>query len=376
MDAPTANPLGCLPDTWHLTPGTYYHGAMLGFDRRAAQYTWTAAAILLLLVALYRIRTALFVFIIALLFAYLLSPLVDFLDRVLPTSRTRTPALIFAYLLLIGALGFAAVGLGSRIAEEANSLTRLSDLVNQAPAAAPAPTPQEPMDRFMENVRSQIRLHAGDLVSYLPRAGLRVLAFAGNLVWVIIVPILSFFFLKDGQVMWQKLVELIAEGPHRALVEDIAQDVNVLLAQYMRALTILSLFTLTFFSFYLSVTRVPYALLLAAIAGVLEFIPMIGPLTAASAIVVVSLFSGYQHLLWILIFMGVYRLFQDYVLSPRLMSEGMELHPLLVMFGVFAGGEIGGVAGTFLSVPVLALARILYTRLERAHREHELTKVT
>jgi predicted PurR-regulated permease PerM len=347
---------------------------MLGFDRRAAQYTWTAAAILLLLVVLYRVRTTLFVFIIALLFAYLLSPLVDLLDRALPASRTRTPALIFAYLLLIGALGFAAVGLGSRIADEANSLiTRLPDLVNKP---APAPAPLSTMDSLMESVRAQIRLHATDVVEYLPKAGLKVLAFAGNLVWIIIVPILSFFFLKDGHVMWQKLVELIDEGPRRVLVQDIAQDVNVLLAQYMRALTILSLFTLTFFSFYLSVTRVPYALLLAAIAGMLEFIPMIGPLTAATAIVFVSLFSGYPHVLWILIFMGVYRLFQDYVLSPRLLSEGMELHPLLVMFGVFAGGEIGGIPGTFLSVPVLALVRILYTRLERAHREHELTKVT
>ena len=354
---------------------------MLGFDRRAARYTWTAAAILLLLVLLYRVRTTLFVFIIALLFAYLLAPLVDFLDRALPASRTRTPALIFAYLLLIGTIGFAAVGLGSRIAEEANSLlTRLPDLINQAaeapPATEPPSAPQSAVDSLKESFRSQIRQHASDVVAYLPRAGLKVLAFAGNLVWVIIVPILSFFFLKDGHAMWQKLVELIDEGPRRALVEDIAQDVNVLLAQYMRALTILSLFTLTFFSFYLSVTRVPYALLLAAIAGMLEFIPMIGPLTAAAAIVVVSLVSGYPHLLWILIFMGVYRLFQDYVLSPRLMSKGMELHPLLVMFGVFAGGEIGGVAGTFLSVPVLALVRILYKRLERVHREHELTKVT
>jgi predicted PurR-regulated permease PerM len=51
------------------------------------------------------------------------------------------------------------------------------------------------------------------------------------------------------------------------------------------------------------------------------------------------------------------------------------LHPLLVMFGVFAGGEIGGIPGTFLSVPVLALARILYLRLEKAHRESELTRV-
>jgi len=348
---------------------------MLGLDRRAAQYTWTAAVILLLLFILYRIRTALFVFILALLFAYLLAPLVNLVDRVLPASRTRTPALVVAYLILICVLGFAGVGLGSRIAEEANTLiARLPDLVRAAEPAPSAP-PQTMVDSIRDTVRSQIRQHAGDVVSYLPRAGLKVLSFAGNLVWVIIVPILSFFFLKDGRVMWQKLVELIDEGPQRVLIQDIAKDVNVLLAQYMRALTILSLFTLTFFGFYLSVTRVPYALLLAAMAGILEFIPMIGPLTAATAIVLVSLFSGYPHLLWILIFMGVYRLFQDYVLSPRLMSEGMELHPLFVMFGVFAGGELGGVAGTFLSVPVLALLRILYIRLEKAHREQELSRI-
>jgi predicted PurR-regulated permease PerM len=121
---------------------------------------------------------------------------------------------------------------------------------------------------------------------------------------------------------------------------------------------------------------VPYALLLAAIAGMLEFIPMIGPFTAAVTIVLVAGFSGYPHLLWVLIFLGVYRLFQDYVLSPRLMSSGMELHPLLVMFGVFAGGEIGGIPGTFLSVPVLALVRILYRRLERAQHEPKVPQLT
>jgi predicted PurR-regulated permease PerM len=176
--------------------------------------------------------------------------------------------------------------------------------------------------------------------------------------------------------MWQSLMEMIEEGPKRDLVEEIANDVNVLLAQYMRALTVLSLFTLTFFSFYLSVTRVPYSLLLAAIAGMLEFIPMIGPFIAAVTIVLVAGFSGYPHLLWVIIFLGVYRLFQDYVLSPRLMSAGMELHPLLIMFGVFAGGEIGGIPGTFLSVPVLAMARILYRRLERSHRETNVPQLT
>jgi predicted PurR-regulated permease PerM len=61
---------------------------------------------------------------------------------------------------------------------------------------------------------------------------------------------------------------------------------------------------------------------------------------------------------------------QDYVVSPHLMGRGVELHPLLVLFGVFAGAEVAGIAGTFLSVPVLALFRILYLRLRKAHAAH------
>jgi predicted PurR-regulated permease PerM len=57
--------------------------------------------------------------------------------------------------------------------------------------------------------------------------------------------------------------------------------------------------------------------------------------------------------------------FQDYVLSPHLMSKGVELHPLLVIFGVFAGGEIGGVPGIFLSVPALALMRLVWHHLRK-----------
>src|SRR6185437_789088 len=102
---------------------------MLGIDRQAARYVWTAAVIILLLVALYLIRKTLFVFIVALLFAYLLSPLVDFLDRFLPTSRTRTPALVVAYLIVMGGLVFGVIILGSRIADEARAFN-LRDLIN------------------------------------------------------------------------------------------------------------------------------------------------------------------------------------------------------------------------------------------------------
>jgi len=92
---------------------------------------------------------------------------------------------------------------------------------------------------------------------------------------------------------------------------------------------------------------------------------MLGPLTASVIIVVVALVSGGQPLV-VLIFLLAYRMFQDYVLSPHVMGTGVELHPLLVLFGVFAGAEVAGIPGAFLSVPVLALVRILYFRMRKA----------
>ena len=82
----------------------------------------------------------------------------------------------------------------------------------------------------------------------------------------------------------------------------------------------------------------------------------------------VSLLSAVSggHVLTVVIFLIAYRMFQDYVLSPHLMGQGVELHPLLVLFGVFAGAEVAGVAGSFLSVPILALMRILYLHMRRS----------
>ena len=69
-----------------------------------------------------------------------------------------------------------------------------------------------------------------------------------------------------------------------------------------------------------------------------------------------------------MIFLAVYRVFQDYVLSPYLMSSGVEIHPLLVLFGVLAGEQIGGVPGMFFSVPIMAALRVIFVRLRRQRR--------
>ena len=163
--------------------------------------------------------------------------------------------------------------------------------------------------------------------------------------------------------MRDELVSLVDPGRSRDLMQEVLGDVHLLLLQYMRALFSLCTITLVTFSIAFSLMAVPYPFLLAAVAFPLEFVPLIGPLIAAVTIIGVSLFAGYTHMLWIVIFLGVYRLCQDYVISPRLMSSGVELHPLLVILGVFAGGELAGVRGAFLSVPTLALMRVVYRRI-------------
>ena len=87
---------------------------MLGLDRRAAHYTWTVVCILLLLGVVYLIRETLFIFAVALLFAYLWRPLVDYLDQRLP-GRSRVPALAIVYLSLVGLLILIGIEIGSRV---------------------------------------------------------------------------------------------------------------------------------------------------------------------------------------------------------------------------------------------------------------------
>jgi predicted PurR-regulated permease PerM len=110
---------------------------------------------------------------------------------------------------------------------------------------------------------------------------------------------------------------------------------------------------------------VPYAVLLATVAGALEFIPIFGPLTAAITIVLVAAFEGYSHVFAIVAFLAAYRVFQDYILNPHLMSSGVALHPMLVIFGALAGDALAGIPGMFLSVPILATLRVVYVRIRK-----------
>jgi len=179
---------------------------------------------------------------------------------------------------------------------------------------------------------------------------------------LVIVPLLSIFFLKDGRGFSQILLDLVQSRPQRELLQGVLSDLNQMLAHFIRAQLSLAALTLVMYSAVLGTMRMPYALVLGTLGGLLEFIPVVGPLVAALVIVSVALLTGYPHWLGLIIFLGIWRLIQDYVSSPRIMGHSMELHPLAAIFGVMAGGEVAGILGIFLSIPVMASLRIVFRR--------------
>jgi predicted PurR-regulated permease PerM len=312
-------------------------------------------------VLVYEARRTLMIFVLALFFSHLLAPLVAFFERTGHKRVPRVVILVVVYVAVLALIVGAIVSVGSRIGEQAASLAvRLSEVMKQQDPLSGLPLPAWAV-QFLKDRMGDLEKQVLPIIS---SAGMQILSGIGSVLYAILIPILSFFFLKDGAAIRKLIVESFARG-HQPVVNEIIMDLNLLLAQYIRALVLLAIAAFLFYAGFLSIASVPYAILLAGIAAIFEFIPVVGPLTASAIILLVAAFTSYPHLLWIVIFLVIYRLFQDYVLNPYLMSSGVEVDPLLVLFGVLAGEQIAGIPGMFFSVPVIAALRVLYVRLRR-----------
>jgi predicted PurR-regulated permease PerM len=168
------------------------------------------------------------------------------------------------------------------------------------------------------------------------------------------------FLLKDNAHFADAFLKLVKGNQQRGFLRSLLNDLDAMLASFFRAQLSFAALGLVAYTSFLLLVRFPYAFALGAIAGPLEFIPFVGPLVTFVLILGMAILTGYTHWIAVLVFLIVWRGIQDYVTSPLLIGRGLELHPLAVIFGVLVGGEIAGVVGLFLSVPVMAGLRIIW----------------
>jgi predicted PurR-regulated permease PerM len=213
-----------------------------------------------------------------------------------------------------------------------------------------------------EKFRVFLVSHSDEIKQYIERFGLRAAVVAKGAWLILLVPVLAIFFLKDGGTFSHVALEIVQSRPQREFLQAVLGDLNQMLAHFIRAQLTLAAFSLVVYTGFLAAVRAPFWLVLGTAGGVMEFIPVVGPLVAALLILSVAVLMSYQRWVMLLIFLVAWRLVQDYIISPRVMGTSMELHPLAAIFGVMAGGEIAGVLGVYLSIPVMASLRIVWRR--------------
>jgi predicted PurR-regulated permease PerM len=330
-------------------------------DTRTARILVTTLFFALGLGFVYIARRTLIAFLFAIFFAYLVDPAVSRLQK---WTRSRGRAIAVIYVLFVILLGTLFFFVGPRTAREARRLGEswptLIDRVTSGDLAHEIGQERGwsgETTQLLQKVLSDPRL-----ASVAQEVGLRIAEVAKQAWLLMVVPILAIFFLKDGRGFSEVGLSLVQSRPQREFLQDVLADLNQMLAHFIRAQLELAALSLVVYISFMSATGVPYALVLGTAGGMMEFIPVVGPLVAGVVILAVALLMSYPHWLVLLIFLIAWRMVQDYVVSPRIMGKSMELHPLGAIFGVLAGGEIAGVLGVYLSIPVMASLRIVWRR--------------
>jgi predicted PurR-regulated permease PerM len=331
-------------------------------DTKTARVLFTVLLFTLVLGFLYVARETLIAFLFAIFFAYLVDPAVSSVEK---WTHSRGWAIAAIYLLIVGLLITFFFIVGPRIGHQAQTLSEslpsLVERVGSGQIAEQIGSEHHWSQRTTDQIKGFLVNHRKDMLQIAQRVGVRVAGVAKQAWLIVLVPILAAFFLREGRVFSGTLVSLINARPQREFLENVLKDLNDMLAQFIRAQLILAGLTLLAYSAALGTMQVQYWLVLGTAGGMLEFIPVVGPLTAAALIIVVSILTG-SHWLAVMIFLGIWRLIQDYVISPRVLGKSTELHPLAAIFGVLAGGEIAGILGIYLSIPVMASLRIVWRR--------------
>jgi predicted PurR-regulated permease PerM len=292
-----------------------------------------------------------------------MEPAVSRLEKWL---RGRGRAIAFLYLIMVLGLGLFFFFVGPRIGRQADrlgeALPALLEKISSGDIAQQLGQEHGLSSTTQNLMKKALIRHKDDIMRLAQRVGLRAASVAKKAWLVLLVPFLAIFFLKDGGAFSRVLLSAVHSRPQREFLQGVLGDMNHMLAHFIRAQLTLAGFSLVVYLAFLGLAHVPYALVLGTAGGVMEFIPVVGPLVAALLILSVAVLMSYPHWLLLLLFLLAWRAVQDYVVSPRVMGKSMELHPLAAIFGVMAGGEIAGVLGVYLSIPVMATLRIVWRR--------------
>ena len=331
------------------------------FDRRTASVLSTILLFAGALAILYIARAVVVIFAFSILFAYLIDPLVRFIQtHSLLFRNLRGPHIAEAYVVLVVAVVIAVYGLMPVFRGQAERFSQVAALVEGVPDGAPPATananePENPrvvqLKSFLARHRSRIQGVVSDIEGFASAA-------IGGL---LLIPILAMFFLSGGGRLSDDLSNLLSTSDNPDDMRSLFAELHAMMQHYIRAKVILGALSFAYCSVAMLALGFPNAIALGLVAGVLEFIPVAGWITAATTIVTLGVLT-HSHWIWMAALLGLWRILMDYWIAPRVIGHELELHPLLAIFTTMVGGAVGGIVGIYLSIPIVAVLRVIWRR--------------
>jgi len=336
--------------------------------------TWMAILLVILVALLVnQLQWVLLPFVIAGLLAYICTPAIEWLS-----TRTRLPRALYAVatflVLLLCAALLARLGVPSMIDGLRAMVTDLQGIVTDAVRGAigsakvtlmgEAMNAAEIAQAVMANVRAWLA-DAGRI------AALGTAAFA-TMIGAILTLVLLFYLLLSGPLVARGLLALVPPG-QRPLVRDIALQSDPMVRRYFVGVIVVVVYSSTAAYFGLGfVLGIPHAALLALMTGLLEVIPLVGPIAAAviAGLVALRHANGIGQVIAYAIYATALRLSIDQLLGPIVLGTAARLHPVVVIFCLLAGGALFGIVGIILAIPAALVLRttlaILYDEMQDA----------
>jgi predicted PurR-regulated permease PerM len=342
--------------------------------------------LLLLLVCwmLYVAKLALFPYIIGLVVAYLVLPLVNFLDRRMPSrlrdrNLSRPLSIIVVYLIIILFIAGNFAFLIPPVVEQGQVLwNQMPELAakGRALGAEWLGKYQEaiPLD-IQQRIQSNLEKLASTIGQALQEGTTRTVSFIsstlGFFLGILVIPFWLFYILHDEIKVREGVLALIPDRIEPDLL-NILRITDDIFSAYIRGQLILCLFIGGLATIGLLIVGVDFALLLGLIAGAFEILPFVGPILGAIPAVIVAALQSPMTALWTLVVFIIIQQIENLFLAPRIASESVKLHPALVMVVLVVGNEALGLWGLLLAVPLAAVIRDVFKYLYLRFSDEEV----
>ncbi len=311
-------------------------------------------------------------FVLAALLGWLGDPLVDRLQRA-GRSRNTAVILVFGAMLLVVVVGLVLLVplLERQVMVLVESLPNYRDwlIAIALPWLEQATGLQLLSWLDPERLFTLARAHweraggiASTVLGVVSRSGFALL---GWLVGIVLLPVLTFFFLRDWDALVARVGVLVPRD-HVGIVRKLALESDAVLGGFLRGQLLVMLILGVLYGIGLWMVGLNLGILIGLIGGLLTFVPYLGPaaVVVLGGIAALVQFGDWQHLAGVGAVFVVGQLIESYWLTPKLVGDRIGLHPMAVIFAVMAGGTLFGFLGMLLALPVAAVANVL---LRHAH---------